>query len=299
MSLVENALSRMRQAARPQQVATGGSRADSGNAVAGGRIGAPQSQGGGRTVVLNHGALRAAGMLPPPSQERHIARQYRQIKRPLVSAVLGRGVPAVEDGRVILVTSALPGEGKTFTSLNLSLSLALEQDLAVVLVDADVPKPHITEQLGLKDDKGLLDALVDANQDVESLILPTDSPGLSVLPVGRSTPNAAELLTSARMLEVLRTIAGPASGRVAVLDSSPVLLTSEAPALAELAGQIVMVVRAGHTSRQDVLDALGLVNARANVSLVLNQSVAGDSQDYKYGYGAGHAETMQGSAGRP
>src|SRR5690606_25617772 len=107
--------------------------------------------------------------------------QYRQIKRPLIAAATGRGVAQVENGRVILVTSAVPGEGKTFTSLNLALSLAQEQDHTVVLMDLDVPKPHITEELGLRDELGVLDALRDPSRDISSLLLATDVARLSIL----------------------------------------------------------------------------------------------------------------------
>src|SRR5690606_6116067 len=117
-------------------------------------------------------------------QERELADQYRQIKRPLIANAIGRGVQKPKNGHLIMMASALPGEGKTFTSINLALSLALEKDISVLLADADVPKPHISRIFGVETEPGLIDVLANESLDVESLILPTDTPHLSILPSG-------------------------------------------------------------------------------------------------------------------
>src|SRR5690606_4713039 len=113
-----------------------------------------------------------------------LADQYRHIKRPLISNATGRGGERLERGQLIMMASAMPGEGKTFTSINLALSMALEKDLSVLLVDADVAKPHISRTFGVEQEPGLLDILKDESSRVESVILPTDVPNLCILPAG-------------------------------------------------------------------------------------------------------------------
>ena len=237
-----------------------------------------------KVIVVNKGALRAVGLLPPEHQERQIADQYRQIKRPLVVAALNKGSDALRNAQFIMVSSALPGDGKTFTSINLSISISREKDIHVLLVDADVAKPHISQLLGVAQEPGLLDALHDPSIDIESLILPTDIPGLSVLPAGRRSETATELLASQRMETLVDALAKRDATRIVVIDSPPLLLTSESRALAQRVGQIVLVVRAGKTLQQDLLDALSHLEQGKSIGLVLNQSVNSTS-GYYYGYG--------------
>jgi len=215
-----------------------------------------------------------------------LARQYRRIKYPLMAQAMGRGVPRTPKGYLIMIASALPGEGKTFTALNLSLSLALEKDIKVLLVDADVAKPQLSQVLGLGTAPGLLDALRDGSVDVEALIRPTDVPKLSFLPAGLGAVDATELLSSTRM-ERLTTLLGQHDGaRIVVFDSPPLLQTTESAALGRVTGQIVVVVRAETTPQPVVLDALKILEGHPAVSLVLNQSTrAATSSYYYYGYG--------------
>src|SRR5262245_40281653 len=98
----------------------------------------------GKLVHVDRDALRAAELLPALDEERLLAHEYRQIKRPLLVNAFGRGGTQLPKGRVILVASALPGDGKTFTAINLALSMAREKDVEVLLVDADVAKPHVS-----------------------------------------------------------------------------------------------------------------------------------------------------------
>lgn len=242
-----------------------------------------------KRLEINRAALRTAGLLAPEHDERQIASDYRQIKRPLIAAATGRGAPRVENGNVIMVASALPGEGKTFTSVNLAMSIARERDVEVVLVDADVAKPHISRTLGVDTEKGLLDLLADEALEVETLIFATNVEGLCVLPAGRHSDTATELLASTRMEQILATMSANDPRRIIVLDSPPLLLTSEARVLSGAAGQVVIVVRAGQTARQAVLDAIGYLGDHGSISLILNQSQGTAGEGYYYGqvpYGA-------------
>lgn len=237
-------------------------------------------------IVLERGALRAAGLLPPEQDANVLLRQYRKIKHSLVAQAIGRGVPRAPKGYLIMIASAMPGEGKSFTAVNLALSLALEKDLRVLLVDADVAKPQLSYVLGLADSPGLLDVLRDGQLDVESLIRATDLPTLSILSAGVASEEATELLSSARMAQVAELLGRNDSRRIVVFDSPPLLQTTESLALARIAGQIVVVVRAESTPQPVLLDALNTLEGQPAVSLVLNQSTRSvASAYYYYGYG--------------
>lgn len=238
----------------------------------------------GTTVRLDKDALRAQGILPPESQERLISSQYRQIKRPLMANAIG--AHAVPDGHLLMVASAVPGEGKTFTAVNLALSLAMEKDTTVLLVDGDVPKPHISKVFGLLDKPGLIDALLDESVDVESLVVGTNIERLELLPAGRRSETATELFTSARMQQIIaRLTASDAGNRIVVFDSPPLLLTSESRALANVVGQVVLVVQAGVTPQQAALDALSHIPEGKSIGLVLNQSELDQGAEYYHAYG--------------
>jgi protein-tyrosine kinase len=246
-----------------------------------------------KQIALDLAALRAAGYLPEASCERLFADQYRHIKRPLIEKAMSAGGSA--DLRLLMVTSALPGDGKTFTSINLALSMARERDISVLLIDADVPKPNISRILGLEQEAGLLDALTDESIDVDSLILRTDVPGLDILPVGRPVDSAPELLASARMAQIARRFCARDPSCIALFDTPPMLLSSEARALQQILGQIVLVVRAGKTPQRGVLDALGEIDQGKLSGLILNDSWASPTSGY-YGYGSYGSEGAERAA---
>lgn len=251
---------------------------------------------------VDHDALRQAGLLPPASEERGITQQFRSIKRPLIHRAFQSepaGVSTDAARRSIMVTSALPGDGKTFTALNLALSLALERDHSVILIDGDVPKPNITELFQARNEPGLLDLLEDSDARAESVILATDVPGLSLLPVGRPAANATELLSSARMRSIILELEALDPQGIVLVDSPPVLLTSEARVLAGLFSQVVMVVRASGTPQQAVLDAIKILGDGPHVNLVLNQALhVGGGGYYGYGSNYGYGDDAQKDASR-
>jgi exopolysaccharide/PEP-CTERM locus tyrosine autokinase len=237
-----------------------------------------------RRIVVDRDALREAGYLPETAVDRRFADHYRQIKRPLISQALASPAPVPGSPRLIMMASALPGDGKTFTSINLALSMARERDVSVVLVDADTPKPHVSRIFGVEKEPGLLDALAEPNADIESYVLPTDVVGLSIVPAGKTHDGATELLASTRMSAVVTRLIARDPRRIVLFDSPPLLVSSESRALSAIAGQVVLVVRAGATPHQAVLDALEQLADRP-VSLVLNQGRVSLSGGY-YGYGS-------------
>jgi protein-tyrosine kinase len=226
--------------------------------------------------------LRAKGYLPEIEQDRSFGEHYRRIKRPLIE----KAVAGSEEGesRVIMVASAVPGDGKTFTSINLALSMALERDMSVLLVDSDVAKQHITGIFGLSRQPGLLDALQDDSVDPESLVMPTNIRGLSILPAGSRAEGTAELLSSNRMRSITENLCAVNTGRILLLDSPPLLVTNEGRALLKIAGQVILVVRASNTPRQAVQAAIRLIDARQAGGLILNDVPSASNEGY-YGYG--------------
>jgi exopolysaccharide/PEP-CTERM locus tyrosine autokinase len=286
MSLVELALKKLQETRRavggePQREAPLGvirEVAAPASVVADGKPIAPR-----RIVHLDRAALIRAGFFPPDHKQRQFADQFRHVKRPLLAAALGRGVEALPNGRLIMLASSLPSEGKTFVSVNLALSMSLERDISVVLVDADVAKPHISRLFGIDAEPGLLEALQDDRIDIESLILPTDIPKFSVLPAGKQTDTATELLASQRMQTLAsRLAASQDRTRVVIFDSPPLLLTSESRVLAQPMGQVVLVVKAGSTPQHAVQDAIRCLGEHKPISLLLNQSEAVSEAGYYY-----------------
>jgi protein-tyrosine kinase len=223
------------------------------------------------------------GLRAPPEQDHQRVSEFRHIKRNLLAAIR-----AGEANQVILVASALAGEGKSYSAANLARSLALEPDYSILLIDADVANPRITQALGLLERKGLMNALVEPDCDVERLIVTTDIEGLAVLPAGGSHENATEYFSSERMRAVLQVLQTDPH-RIIVIDSLPVLLTTEARVLAPLAGQVLMVVRSESTPQSAVEQAVGIIGKGVNVKLLLNAVVRTKAAGYfGYGYGYGY-----------
>ena len=247
-----------------------------------------------KLVKVDRSALGLLGLLPPADQERELMDQYRAIKRPLIRAAFQAQRPEGPSPQLVMIASALPGDGKTFTCLNLAFSMAREKDHSVLLVDADVIKPHVSRLFGVEKEQGLLDLLANPDLDPRSLILPTDIPGLTFLPAGTAAENATELLASARMREVVAQLSAMDPHRVVLLDTLPILLTSESRVLATLVGQIVLVVKAGVTPQHAVADALSAIGEGKSVSLVLNQAELTGPMGYYYGYRYGYEQQEKG-----
>ena len=159
-----------------------------------------------RIVYVDQAKLRDAGLLPPVDQRREMMDQYRAIKRPLLRAAF-ESQPADPSPKLIMVTSALPGDGKTLTCVNLARSMAMERDSMVLLVDGDVAKRSLSRVFGLERERGLIDALSDPEMPVESVIFETTIPKLAILPAGQPIEIATELLASARMHQLMQRLA--------------------------------------------------------------------------------------------
>jgi exopolysaccharide/PEP-CTERM locus tyrosine autokinase len=235
-----------------------------------------------RTLSIDLDRLRVQSNLTPDAARTPIAEGFRRIKRRILANVADpkTGAPT----NLVMVTSALAGEGKTFCAMNLAISIALEMDNTVLLVDADIAKPNIPQALGLEADKGLMDVLVDPRIDLADVLWKTNIDKLMLLPAGTTHQHATELLASEAMGTLLREMAARYRDRIIVFDSSPLLAASEASALAHHMGQIVMVVEAGKTTERALKDALSRIESSNVVGLVLNKG-ARSSLGYGGSYG--------------
>lgn len=237
-----------------------------------------------KPLVIEWNRLREAGYVASEDLESRLKDELRHIKRRLLAG-FGRGRDLGKGSADwIMITSATMGEGKTFTSINLALSLAQERDLDVLLVDADVPKSDITRLFQLEQARGLTDALTDDGSDPESLVLSTDISNLKVLPAGRYHEHTAELLNSARMNRVVRMLGEKGRRRILLFDSPPLLMTADAPVLASHMGQVLIVVAADRTPQQVVRTAIDALDDQSTVSLILNMANLPGAEKYYYGY---------------
>lgn len=242
-----------------------------------------------REVSIDLARLAAMGMVTPDRPRSSIAEEFRVIKRPILKNISESGP---SNPRLIMVTSSLPGEGKSFTAINLAVSIAMELDHTVLLVDADVSKPSILKAMGLKPERGLMDVLSEQNFDLSPSLLRTNIPKLSILPAGMPHERATELLASDAMNRLLEDMAARYSDRVIIFDSPPLIPTTEARVLAAHMGQIVMVVEAGRTTNGALRQALSTIEACPIKLMVLNKardSGPGGYYGYGYGYGYGHS----------
>jgi receptor protein-tyrosine kinase len=231
--------------------------------------------------------MRASGMVTAAGGRTQLLEDFRIIKRPLLQRAFAPRTPGERPANLIMVTSSVPGEGKTWTSINLAMSIAMELDHTVLLVEADVARPSVLRTLGLPNQRGLMDVLVDSRLDVADVMLRTNVDTLSILPAGTATPRATELLASSSMSSLLAEIATRYPDRVVIFDSPPLLLTSEARVLASHMGQIALVVEAEKTTQHAVLEALSQLEGCSNVNLVYNKTrdIPGIDTTYGYHYG--------------
>jgi exopolysaccharide/PEP-CTERM locus tyrosine autokinase len=236
-----------------------------------------------REVSIDLARLAAQGYVTPDAPRSQLADEFRVLKRPFLSNAQGKSAAPIHRANLIMVTSSLPGEGKTFTSINLAMSIAMEVDTTVLLVDADVARPAVLDRLGLPSSPGLLDLLTQPDFEMADVLLKTNVDRLSILPAGTPHPRATELLVSAGMSRLLDEVAGRYSDRILVFDAPPLLLSTESRALATQVGQVLLVVAADSTTQSAVTSALSLVESCPVVMTVLNKVEPSQSGGGYYG----------------
>ena len=231
-------------------------------------------------LLLNADMLIPGSKLGPTFSD-----EYRRIKRPLLSNAFGKTASLVDRGNLILITSSIPGEGKTHTAVNLALSIAQERDHTVLLVDCDVTRQGVSHMLGVADRVGLVDVLENENLTIGDVMLRTDVAELSILSAGKQHEYVTELLASQRMASLVDEIASRYEDRVIIFDGPPLLPTPQTQVMAGLVGQIVFVIEAGKTPQSVVEEALALIPEEKATGLVMNKSEGiSERSGYYYGY---------------
>jgi receptor protein-tyrosine kinase len=254
--------------------------ASAGHELRAGSHGGPRS----KVVQIDLDALAAAGFVTPQAQRSQIADEFRVIKRPIIRNAHERIGARADRANLIMVTSAIPAEGKSFIALNLAMSIALEVDSHALLIDADVANPSLMHMTHLPPaSKGLLDLLNNDDTKLHDVLLRTNVEKLTLLPAGTAHGRATEMLASESMATLLEDMASRYPDRILIFDSPPLLATTEARALASHMGQIVMVVEADRTTQALVKHALETIESCPVVMMVLNKAPRPEVGSY-YGH---------------
>ena len=245
------------------------------------------ARSGTKRIEIDLARMRSMGMVTAAGGRTTLVEDFRIIKRPLLKRAFAEKVPGERPGNLIMITSSLPGEGKTYCAINLAMSIAMELDHTVLLIDADVARPSVMRTLGLPNQRGLMDILLDDKVDLADVMLKTNVETLSILPAGSPNPRATELLASQMMTSFVYEIANRYPDRTVIFDSPPLLLTSEAHVLAGLMGQIVVVVESEKTTQHAVKESLRQLEGLKNVNLIYNKTreFPGVEETYDYHYG--------------
>jgi len=239
-----------------------------------------------KLVEINWAKLAEEGFLDNNDTKSQLAEEFRVIKRPLVNNAQSASENGINRSNLILICSSLPNEGKTFISINLALSIANERDKNVLLIDADVEKPSVSKRLGIKQSPGLIEYLEDDNITYSDILLKTDLSNLSVIPAGKRHKYSTELLSSQRMYKFAEEISKRYKDRIVIFDSPPLLVATQAQILAELVGQVVLVIAAEVTPQSVVAESVSkLANCDVVMTLLNKTRKELDFYGHNYGYG--------------
>jgi len=240
--------------------------------------------GVGRELVLDRGRLASFGIPFPSSERSRTVEEFRLVKRNLMTAWSAAAIGEQRPNRLIMVTSARPGEGKTFTSLNLALAFATERDVKALLVDIDTQHSTLGTILGIHREIGIVDVLA-GGVELSDALVRTNIANLLVLPSGQGGPHVPELFSSNQMAALVMDVTRRFPDRFIILDTPPCMVSSDAATLAPLVGQIVFVVEAHRTQQDEIEAGLSMLSACPRISLLLNKSELASAHFGSYGYG--------------
>jgi protein-tyrosine kinase len=220
--------------------------------------------------IVDAAALRRCGMVDWAGGRSRISEEFRLVQRQILHAAFG---PDARPGfsNLLMVTSARPGEGKSFTAVNLAGSISRLGDHHVLLIDADPKRDSLFCALGLAETRGLLDLAADPKLDPAPLMARTPAERLSILPAGWERQRGAQLFSTRNMTRLIQDLGCRYADRLLILDASPCLSTSDPAVLAPVVGQILFVVEAQRTQRDEVEASLDLIQACPNIALMLNK----------------------------
>ena len=241
---------------------------------------------------IDFSRLEANGMVSLTNARTQINEEYREIKRKLLGNAFGPLAKTLHNSNIIMVTSGRPSEGKTFTAVNLALSIAAEQDKTVLLVDADVLKPNVLNTFGLERRAGLMEYLTGDVDDISDVLYHTNVDKLKVIPAGRSHHLSTELLASQKMHDTIDEFANRYRDRVVIIDTPPLIGITESAVLANFAGQAVIVTEEGKSKLTDIRYSIQRLNPNMAIGFVVNKSVFTDTEGTGY-YGYYYAERQE------
>tara|TARA_B100000809_G_scaffold264340_1_gene319908 strand:+ start:257 stop:1168 length:912 start_codon:yes stop_codon:yes gene_type:complete len=243
-------------------------------------------------IILNGDRLNERGFIYSPDSAHHIQEEFRHIKRKLLNNAFGLASKTLHNSNLIMVTSAHPNEGKTYVAINLALSIALEQDKTVLLIDADVLRPSLHRELEFDIKKGLLEYLLDEVSSLSDIIYSTNIDNLKLVPAGKPHYLTNELLASERMESLAKELAERYPDRIVIFDCPPIIGVTETPLLSDLVGQALVVVEESKTKTDDVKTAVGQLNNDIALGLVMNKTIRSKKDVYGY-YGYGYGQKNQ------
>lgn len=239
-------------------------------------------------LALDKTSLAERGYLIDNGTRKSIKDEFRQIKRKLLNNAFGNAAKTLHHSNLIMVSSAKPNEGKTFVAINLALSIALEQDKTVLLIDADVLRPSVVRELGVEEHEGIIDFLRGQVKQVSDIIYNTDIDKLKLIPAGKPHHLSNELLASEKMATLANELANRYPDRIVIFDCPPLIGVTETLVLANIMGQAIIVVEESKTSIADIQAATEHLNEDLALGLVLNKAIRSHKDLYGYyGYGYG------------
>ena len=240
------------------------------------------------SIYIDNDKLTERGFLHSGGDAHHQQEEFRHIKRKLINNAFGPAAKTLKQSNLIMVSSANPNEGKTFVSINLALSIALEQDKTVLLIDADVLRPSLHRELEFENTKGLLDYLCGDLDDLSDILYSTSLTNLKIMPAGKAHHLTNELLASERMAKLAKELSARYPDRIVIFDCPPLLGVTETPVLASLMGQAVVVIEESKTRIEDIKKATSQLSDELATGFVLNKTIKSNKDIYGYyGYGYG------------
>jgi protein-tyrosine kinase len=235
-------------------------------------------------IIIDFDMLEKKGFVSTTSQRQLINEEFRAIKRKILDNAFGPLSKSLKNSNIIMVSSSRPGEGKTFTAINLALSIALEKDKTVLLVDADVLRPNVMRTLELENKQGLMEYLLGEKENIAEVMCRTNLDNLRIITAGKSHHLSTELLASGKMFEAVEEFANRYTDRVVIVDTPPLLGINETAILANLAGQAIVVSEESKTKLVDIEKAVGQLNPDMAIGFIVNKADKSSSDSAGYGY---------------
>lgn len=236
-------------------------------------------------INIDLDSLSKRNFVAKATERKLIYEEYRVIKRKLINNAFGPLSSSLKNPNLILVSSSRPGEGKTFTSVNLALSIALEQDKTVLLVDADVLRPNISRTLEISVPRGLTDYLSSDSVDVTDIMYSTNVERLKLIAAGKPHHLSTELLASDKMAALVDEFASRYPDRIVIFDAPPLLGVNETSVLAGMCGQAVIVLEENKTKLNELEKAISMLPPDLATGFVINKAHYSRDKGYGYGYG--------------